>query len=275
MASGDWGGWADKYLEGTGLTENQIQDLDDWLDIYSSMENKIVFMHHPAVNEVRTISKNKDDFIQVCEDNGVEVVLTGHTHSSFVYDKYGNFNFEPDVGNPLYCNRTYYVQTQDCGKNHASYRMIEIRGDDVFIHRYNDTYDLINLYLTGPGDIHIYDQKGNHLGKNINGKIESEIHGATYGYLDTGEQFASLYYSKDEYRFEIEGNEDGILSLTLQTILKNGSAAIIDYQNITITNNTKIVFYNHQDLENQESYLYQKNGIINDNNESLKILRIK
>ncbi len=244
-------------LFGTGLSSAQISDLDTWLGS-SSKDNKIVFMHHPAVNNGRTISNNKDEFYDMCDDNNVEVVLTGHTHTSHVYDESGEVEYEPNATDPLSCSdydKTFYVQTQDCGKDHASYRLISIDGDDVYIHRYENLYGLVNLYVTGPADIHVYDQKGNHVGIDTNREPESEIHGATYGYLDTGEEFASVYYGKDDYRFEIHGTGEGKISFNLISIMKDGNTTETSYENIQITEDTKVTLCVYKDSVDQTLYI--------------------
>jgi len=262
IISGDWT-WADEYLRGTGLSSGQINDLNEWLSF--PKDNKIVFMHHPAVNPVRTITNHRSDFIDTCERNGVEVVLTGHTHNSIVYDKDGNW-YKPydDKGNdiPLHSNeigKTLYLQTEDCGPDHASYREIEIYGDDVIIHMTKRIHHLVNLYLTGPADIHGFDSKGNHLGINNDGEPESEIHGATYGYLETGEEFASVYYGQDDYKFSIEAIENGIITLTLKILMKNGGCTNIEYENVPITNHSKGILYVYRNSVDYSLYLDNNN----------------
>lgn len=249
-----YGTYPEDGLFGTGLSSGQISDLDTWLGS-SSKDNKIVFMHHPAVNNGRTISNNKDEFYDICDDNNVEVVLTGHTHGNAVYDKKGT-NWEPLFPHtPLFCNQTYYVQTGDCGQDSTTFRKIEVNGDDVFIYRFENVYKLANLYVSGPANIHIYDKEGNHVGLDENSEPESKIHGATYGHLDTGEEFVSVYYGEDDYRFEIHGIGEGTISLNLKIILKDGNTTEINYENIQVTDQTKATIYVHKDSVDQTLYI--------------------
>ena len=97
-------------------------------------KHKIVLIHHPAINwgEYDTISRNQENFIKLCEGFNVELVLSGQTHASRVFDK--NKNFYPNDALPLNCSSysTFYVQTDAC-KEGCFYRNITISGNDVWL----------------------------------------------------------------------------------------------------------------------------------------------
>jgi len=115
---------------GQGLSDCDI----DWLeDEFSNCQSKhkIVLMHHPAVGEEDDLFiNNRDEFVNLCEEYGVEIVLAGHTHNSRVYDHDLNQYTE----SPLNCSQfpTLYVQTDDC-KQGAHYRNISFVGDDIWL----------------------------------------------------------------------------------------------------------------------------------------------
>ncbi len=124
------------HILGDGLYDEDIQWLDDTLQQCSSQQ-KIVLMHHPAVNDRNdqgemedVIARNREVFISLCEEHDVEAVLTGHTHHARVFD--GDENTYDDL--PLNCSQypTLFVQTDDC-KQGCHYRNISIRSGDVWM----------------------------------------------------------------------------------------------------------------------------------------------
>lgn len=124
------------HILGDGLYDEDIQWLDEELQ-QSSSQQKIVLMHHPAVNDRNeqgkmetVIARNREAFISLCETYGVAVVLAGHTHHDRVFD--GDENRYDTL--PLNCSQypTLFVQTDDC-KQGCHYRNISIHGDDVWI----------------------------------------------------------------------------------------------------------------------------------------------
>jgi len=122
------------YFKGSGLSYwFDIEWLESSLNNCSS-KHKIILMHHPAINwgEHDTIARNQDTFIQLCEGYNVDLVLSGHTHASRVYDK--NKNFYPNDALPFNCSKysTFYVQTDAC-KEGGFYRNITISGSDIWL----------------------------------------------------------------------------------------------------------------------------------------------
>ena len=123
---------------GAGLFDKDIEWLEQQFSNHQS-DKKIVFMHHPAVNYrdgkgimIDVIARNRENFIQLCENYDVELVLAGHTHSSVVYD--GNENKYDSY--PFNCSNypTLYVQTDDC-KQDVNYRNVSVNNSvDVVVH---------------------------------------------------------------------------------------------------------------------------------------------
>jgi len=128
--------WFD--VMGDGLYDRDISWLENSLKDCTS-QNKIVLMHHPAINDRNengemhnVIARNRLEFIDLCENHNVDVVLTGHTHRSVIFDKYENKSYNP----PINCSNhsTLYLQTDDC-KQGINYRNISIIGQDVWIEK--------------------------------------------------------------------------------------------------------------------------------------------
>ena len=128
-----------KNIDGDGLYDCDMNWLENALNNCSS-HIKIVLMHHPAVN-VRdengkmwgVIARNREAFVTLCEEYGVEVVLAGHTHEPRIFD--GNETFYSD-NTSLNCSlySTLFVQTDDCREG-VHYRNMSIRGADVWLER--------------------------------------------------------------------------------------------------------------------------------------------
>jgi 3',5'-cyclic AMP phosphodiesterase CpdA len=127
-------------VKGSGLYDEDIDWLEDKLNSCDT-KNKIILMHHPAVNSrnshgemTSVIARNRVDFLDLCEKNDVDLVLTGHTHSSRVFDAEENRYDENSY--PYNCSKypTLYVQTEDC-KDHAFYRNITFIDDDIWLEK--------------------------------------------------------------------------------------------------------------------------------------------
>jgi len=126
-----------RNIDGAGFYNCDIQWLESALD-NCSYNFKIVLMHHPAINSRSkngemhgVIARNREAFIDLCEKYNVELVLTGHTHNSKVFD--GNeqaYNFNNSLNCSLYS--TLYVQTDDC-KEGVHYRNISFIGNDIWL----------------------------------------------------------------------------------------------------------------------------------------------
>lgn len=124
-------------IDGAGLNNCTMKWLED--SLYNcSYNHKIVLMHHPAIN-VRNengkmrdvIHRNRQAFIDLCEEYNVEIVLAGHTHNSGVFD--GNES-SYDLNDSLNCSLypTLFVQTDDC-KQGVHYRNVTIVSNDIWL----------------------------------------------------------------------------------------------------------------------------------------------
>ena len=126
-----------KNIDGDGLYDDDIEWLESQLEKCNS-SIKIVLMHHPAVNVRDTngkmwdvIASNREAFITLCEQSGVDVVLTGHTHDERIFD--GNETFY-SINTSLNCSLypTLFVQTDDC-KQSVHYRNVSISGTNILL----------------------------------------------------------------------------------------------------------------------------------------------
>lgn len=120
---------------GAGLYDDDIEWLDDALN--NCQNKKIVLMHHPTVNKRKNwnfmggvIARNRENFINLCEENDVELVLAGHTHNARVFDSNEDMYEDLPLNSSLYS--TLYVQSDDC-KQGVHYRNISIVGNDIWI----------------------------------------------------------------------------------------------------------------------------------------------
>ena len=121
---------------GDGLYDCDINWLEDELSNCNS-EKKIVLMHHPAINRRKdngrmggVIIRNREEFIELCETNNVDLVLAGHTHNSRVFDSDEVLYDDYPINSSLYS--TLYVQSDDC-KQSIHYRNISITGNDIWV----------------------------------------------------------------------------------------------------------------------------------------------
>jgi len=119
-----------------GLSNDDIDWLNESLKA-SSTAYKIVLMHHPAIN-----LRNQDDvmydvfihhreqFIELCENNDVDVVLAGHTHEARVFDAEEHLYENVPLNTSHYS--TLFVQSDDC-KEGVHYRNVSFIGNDLWI----------------------------------------------------------------------------------------------------------------------------------------------
>lgn len=248
----NWDGWCDKYVCSTGLDDFQIDMLDSWL-LNTVATNKIVFMHHPAIDDHQMISNNRDEFIQICEENNVNVVLTGHMHQSHIYDSLFNttkdYEYTSESENGLLCNKTYFVQTDDCAAQDTGYRIITANESNVTIYRTDYVYDTVNAYITGPAKINMYDSKGN---------IDCKINGVTRGHDSFKGDYISAYYGEDDYKLIVTGKDTGLVKINIRTKLKNGETKELIYDNIPVSKDSRAVI----DIPSQfVDYSFQMDGI--------------
>ena len=123
----------DRSPEGSGLSDVQLTALEK----LNPNIPKIIFMHHPAINDREDgtwednppapggndacISQNRNRFIDYCKDNNVQLVLSGHTHADKFFDADGNVNLN---------NRPLFIQTRSATKD------TDVWGTTIYEHGY-------------------------------------------------------------------------------------------------------------------------------------------
>jgi PKD repeat protein/predicted phosphodiesterase len=135
-------------MMGTGLTGSQISWLDADLSAHSDSEQTFIFMHHTAFDPDKvyemgfnwnsSISQNQQELLEISNQYGISMVLTGHTHLDEVWDGNGNKQTGGTLGNPP---SPLFVQTRAIGKGSigdVGYRLIRVNGSDLDSY----TYDL-------------------------------------------------------------------------------------------------------------------------------------
>ena len=240
----------------SGLTDPQIDWLENDLDMLDGNDDdqdtsgklKFVFMHHPY----RYLSDNIQDFLDICNEYEVAMILAGHHHQNYELDE--NFNFdEDDINNPknFYssnkCNEMIgpmFAETRDSVD--YGYRMVFIKGSDITTSA-NVFKPTIKACVDCPANLHMYDSNGNHVGYDSSGDIEVDIFDSYY--LKGNEirpQTASVPYGED-YLIEVKGIGVGTFNLTIEYLLEDTeSPATIIYRNVPVTSTTSAIIYlNH------------------------------
>ena len=209
--------------EGPGLSSDQINWLNNNIDNYPDT-SKIIFMHHPVVcttsieqypGEEETngcIVFKRENFMDLCRNKNVELVIGGHIHDSFeytvseeddpiklsspsYYDCYGKYWNAKEMS-------TMYVITGaasqwlkyrniiiDNGNKFKVYQQDEFEWYDGLAQYHTDLipWDLLpggnistNESFESAGRLHVYDSIGQHVGITDNRSIDLEIPGAYY-----------------------------------------------------------------------------------------------
>ena len=212
----------DWFPEGLGISASQMSWLTDIMDDHPGY-NKILFMHHPIVctdpnwlcegeeESNGCITNNRNELMNLCRNEDVKVVLSGHTHKPYQYTV-DNANHPVTLSDNLAPNGYWssytvpdlpmYIITGACSQ-YLEYRKIEVQGEEVRVYKegkFNGRYDLAEYetdYLSllpwkegqrwskadsilAPGRLHVYDSFGNHVGVNDIGGIDFQIPGAYY-----------------------------------------------------------------------------------------------
>jgi PKD repeat protein len=195
--------------EGSGLSKDQISALDG---INSNLP-KVIFMHHPAINDGddgdlkdeapggndACIGNNRAEFIKYCanHDNKVQLVLTGHTHQDKIFTAEGelldlsNWIWGGQISRPIvlpFDQRPLFIQTASCSlvPNWPFSVFRRIRVDKFGVHPYESDhapkpYELITTMTYCPVNSHAYDSKGRHTGINsTSGETERNIPDSFY-----------------------------------------------------------------------------------------------
>jgi predicted phosphodiesterase len=208
--------------EGSGLSSSQMSWLTDIMDNHPGY-NKILFMHHPVVCTQTSdqfpgeeesngcITNNRNELMNLCRNEDVKVVLSGHTHKPYEYTV-DNANHPVTLSENLAPNGYWssytapdlpmYIITGACSEN-LEYRKIEVQGEEVKVYKeekFNGSSDLAEYHTDifswwplkkgqswgkadsslAPGRLHAYDSFGNHVGVNDIGGIDFQIANAYY-----------------------------------------------------------------------------------------------
>lgn len=235
--------------EGSGLSNKQIGWFENILK-NSTNSNKIVFMHHPAINyhdgiifdwwDDGTIANNRELFKSLCLDYGVDAVLCGHTHRNKIYRASDDHNNPQDILPPVECYTTMFVQTAAC--KDLFYRKIAIQGDNVKIEEPSIVKPSYRIIIYGNATLHAYDRYGNHVGINKTGGFDFQIKDAYYSNYTIDNhtmQVISLPYRPHNYTIFAKGVENDTISMEVARYTKDGSS-LWEFENISLTNTSRI-----------------------------------
>ena len=260
--------------EGTGLTNEQMDKLRN-LD---SAKLKIVFMHHPTINDEneeegdppvppngpggndQCIANNRWNFINYTKDNNVQLVLTGHTHADKIFDAEGSYNIR---------SRPLFIQTPSATKDTKGkwfgpvsvdvvifkhgYRCIKVKDTGAFPYPSTATGVIPKIVgsVTGPVNLHAYDSQGRHTGfGSVDVTIPDSFYTGNYnGAAPSMPQIIILYNTSDGYKFKVTSNLE-TSNLTKQTLNPENESFNLTIENQTADSLTTISYYNISITEN-------------------------
>jgi len=230
-------------FRGTGLTGPQMEKLQDM----DPSKPKVVFMHHPAVNnpqDEKVISCNRDNFIKFCQNsaNNVKLVLCGHTHKNIVFDR--NLTEVTDLSEITYQSYPLFIQTPAMGPtwfdtfNPGYYRIInvssQINPEPPSVVKI-PSLAKITTSLYSHANVHVYDSSRRHVGINISGEVERGIPQSFYlsGYsiyvgdknITVFPEEITIYAPLDDYFYEVIGSEEGTYRLDI-TYVRGGEEIV-------------------------------------------------
>jgi len=242
-------------FSGSGLSNDQIMGLNS----LPYGIPKIIFMHHPAVDDIWSyfsdprIQHNRPEFINYCKDNNVSLVLTGHTHKDKIFNAKGK---RVDINSN---DRPLFIQTTSV-KDYSKCRVIQVSGDDRVIWHSTDwpVCWKESLWIDGKFgifDFQVSDSQGRHTGIDSSGNILREISHSYYigDYGGMNLEGIILHDPTEEYKLTVTLKNGSIVpktkSLQIQDLkigsfnlsIKNQKAdslTTISYYNITVTENT-------------------------------------
>ncbi|MDD3190988.1 MAG: metallophosphoesterase, partial [Candidatus Pacebacteria bacterium] len=234
----DTGVW-DNMPEAEGINDDVFIKIETLLSVESDMPG-IIFLHHPVYAEEKDpptfygipkiqeltdsgeiaenggIVHNWRSFINLCNNNNVQLILFGHNHADPIFDKDGNeinlYDWTEDMEYPL------YIQTQSAGKDgdvSHGYRIVDVQNGQA-IPREADTdvtkYEKIYSDLNAENDLEFiaYDSDGN--------KITADNNGKTTSFISPASEHTIIFEDTDSSRFEIRNNnsEDSSYDFILQ-----------------------------------------------------------
>ncbi|MCX6774775.1 MAG: metallophosphoesterase [DPANN group archaeon] len=208
---------------GSGLKDMQISWLENSLDSLdgkldgkdTSGKEKIILTHHPDYNQVLlsqsgVISQNQDEFLKICRDYGVNVVLSGHTHENSVQTK----------------DNTRYVQTASATYD-LTWRNVTVMYVNNQARVVVSNPQILQKTITArtgcPADISVYDSSG----KQVEPRVKS-----VFAVDDKGSKETELSVNYEpNLQFRVTGTADANKTSTYN----------IDIRQNSETNNTPVV----------------------------------
>ena len=205
--------------KGTGLTDNDITGYDSMLnDVINTFHPiyKVTIMHHPTIFygdcpfgyggwDLGCISNNRQGFMDKNEIYDVDLVCSGHIHSSGEYyrkndgiwEKGAYYTVQPDGGTgfPADTGWTLYETT-----SWFSYRIIfsNFSNNQLEVYPINYLPRVEGTIIGCPTTLHLYDSYGNHVGFNETGFVDFEIENSTYYILPINTTYSSSKCGCDE-----------------------------------------------------------------------------
>ncbi len=220
---------------GNGNCSGTLTDDDiDFLKGLNPCIPKIILTHHPAVSDASDhrgwgwfcpgpsflhIDEGQAAFLGYCENpaNNVYMVLSGHTHTSRVYNS--------NLGTPT--DYPWYVLTGPTYDGVA--RVISFQSPPTvqLVELTNEDYNYRSAKLYSPGNLHTYDSYGNHTGYEPVSGSERGIPRSVYfshyviesedGDTVSPEEVLILDPS-DDYLYEVVGTEGGTYKLDISSV---------------------------------------------------------
>jgi len=230
----DTGVW-DLSPESNGLSGPVMKSLKSVSESFSIP--RIIFMHNPVWDDSASltefdnddifggvvvpngaISNNWVNFITFCDENDVQLVLSGHTHDSLVFDLLGNKKTLSDWAE----NENYplYLRTQSAGKNDDhGYRIIDIKNGKAIPHESisNVTkYEKVFTDLDAKNELasKIYDGEDNEITAETKGRgvFTIPVSDRNIIYEDTESttfEIINKNLSKSEYDLRLQKRVEG------------------------------------------------------------------
>ncbi|MHB8793409.1 MAG: fibronectin type III domain-containing protein [Thermoleophilia bacterium] len=105
-------------------------------------------------------------------------------------------------------------------------------------------YDESYYSLASPADIHLYDNAGNHVGKNTSGGIDEQIPGAEYLEIPELHRKTIMVHGGDasaDYKVVLEGTGEGTFDLTIGSPDRSSNTSeTVDYVDVPVTSATRV-----------------------------------
>jgi hypothetical protein len=221
---------------------------------------------------------NWPPFQALCYLHAVDLVLSGHIHWSYLYTASCYPNRTSGLTNPSgydsgphhgWVNKPYYAsddynETMYAGVGSAwqsqAYRVIAVEGDKIKV--YEPSYASNSAVVSQRGaaggpknsgykvaSLHVYDSQGHHTGEDGHGGVEHQISGAGFDYdfvyvdsisgeHDTIGSSGFVTYGLDDYIFEVQGSNEGLLDLEMMCTFTSGRNILAWFNDVSVTDSS-------------------------------------